>query len=116
MVSKKTFRSPKDLRLHLKHFLKDRLRGLPSDFRIEIAVLSHRPPRAALFIPAHSEGNLIRVHQVDRLVAELAEMGIEIEVFYADDETEASELNQGLIPTGEGFGQNYRLRLRIMSS
>lgn len=90
IIIAKNFVSCKDLRLWLRRFFRERLRGLSPDFRLEIAIFSHRPPRAALFLPVHSEGNLIRVHQVDRLVAELAEAGIEIEVFYADDETEAS--------------------------
>ncbi|MBX6422706.1 hypothetical protein [Thermosulfurimonas sp. F29] len=84
-MQKRGFRSAKDLRLFLRWFFREHLRGLPPEFRIEAKVLSVRPPRAALFIPAHSEGNLIRVHQVDLLVEELAATGIELEVFYADD-------------------------------
>ncbi len=91
---RRSFRSPKDLRLFLKGFLKEHLRGLPPDFRIEIEVLSHAPPRALLRLPAHSEGNLIRVHQVDLLVSHLAEMGVEVEVFYMDDLIEEN-LNAG---------------------
>ncbi|HFC96984.1 MAG TPA: hypothetical protein ENJ40_00810 [Thermosulfurimonas dismutans] len=85
----KTFRSAKDLRLFLKRFFRERLPGLPADFRLEVEVYSYRPPRAALRLPVHSEGNPARAHQVDRLVAELEREGLELEVFYLDDEAEA---------------------------
>ncbi len=84
----RTFRSEKDLRLFLRKFLRERLRGLPADFRIGIEVRSVRPPRATLKLPVHSEANPARAHEVDRLVAELEARGLELEVFYLDDETE----------------------------
>lgn len=84
-MKRRNFLSSKDLRLFLKRYLKERLKGLPPDFQIRIEVCSFRPPQAFLYIPAHSEGNLARVHQVDLLVSELKEMGIELEVFYLDD-------------------------------
>ncbi|WP_153303805.1 hypothetical protein [Thermosulfurimonas dismutans] len=90
-MKRKNFLSEKDLRLFLKRFLKEKLKGLPPDFKIEIRVFSHQPPRTALKIPAHSEKNLLRAHQVDLLIRELSEAGITVEVFYLDDEPEASE-------------------------
>lgn len=90
-MKKRTFLSEKDLRLFLKRFLKEKLKGLPPDFKIEIKVFSHQPPQTALKIPTHSEKNLLRAHQVDLLIRELSEAGIAVEVFYLDDEPEASE-------------------------
>ena len=87
----RSFLSEKDLRLFLRRFLKERLKGLPPDFKIEIEVFSHKPPKSALKIPTHSEKNLIRAHQVDLLVRELFEAGIAVEVFYLDDEPETRE-------------------------
>jgi len=88
----RSFRSVKDLRLFLRRLLKEELRGLPPDFRIEVEVLSVRPPRALLRLPVPAEGNLPRAHQLDLLVARLLEEGLSLEVFYADDLPEAEEL------------------------
>ena len=86
---KRNFISEKDLRLFIKKFLKSRLKGLPADFKFEIGVKTLRPPKVFIQIPAHSEGNLIRTHQWDHLVAELEEQGLGVEVFYLDDAVES---------------------------
>ncbi len=78
----------KDLRHGIRRYLKEHLRGLPSHFRIEVKVLTLRPPWVAILIPIHSEWNLIRAAQVDRLVADLESMGLRVEVFYEDDSLE----------------------------
>ncbi|GEM_PF-2146456 len=78
-------RSEKDLRLFVRGFLKEKLRGLPPHFRIEVEVLDPPSKRVAVRIPAHSEGNLIRIMQVDHLVEELENYGLQVEVFYLDD-------------------------------
>lgn len=85
-------RSEKDLRHVVRRYLRAHLRGLSSGFRIEVEALDLRPKRVAIKIPAHSEGNLIRVAQVDRLVAELEAMGLEVEVLYQDDLAEEGQL------------------------
>ena len=89
----RNFKSEKDLRLFLRRFFKEGLRGLPPDFRIEVEVLSVRPPRAVLRLPVPAEGNPARAHQVDLLVARLLEEGLSLEVFYADDLAEAEGLS-----------------------
>jgi len=78
-------KTDKDLRLFTRKFFREKLRGLPPDFRLEINPLSLRPHRVRLHIPAHSEGNLIRVTQVDHLIEELEDLGIEVELYYLDD-------------------------------
>jgi len=69
----------------VQKFLRERLKGLPPGFRIEAEALSLRPPKTRIKVPAHSEANPIRIAQLDQLVAELEEGGLEIEVFYLDD-------------------------------
>ena len=78
-------KSEKDLRLGVQKFFKEGLKGLPPGFRIEAEVLSLRPPRVLVKIPAYSEGNPIRVAQVDYLVAELEAQGLEVVICYLDD-------------------------------
>ncbi len=85
-------RTEKDLRLLVSRFLKTHLKGLSPGFRIEVEVLSLRPPQVAIKIPAHSEGNLIRVGQVDQLVASLEAFGLGVEVLYEDDLLEQERL------------------------
>ncbi len=82
----------KDLRLLVKRYLKLHLKGLSPGFRIEVEPLGLRPPRVAIKIPAHSEGNLIRVTQVDQLVASLEAFGIAVEVLYQEDVFERERL------------------------
>ena len=78
----------KDLRHGVRRYLKEHLRGLPPHFRIEVKVLALRPPQVVILIPIHSEWNLIRAAQVDRLVADMESMGLRVEVFYEDDSLE----------------------------
>ncbi len=78
----------KDLRLKVRLYLKEHLRGLPPHFRIEVKVLTLKPPRVAILLPIHSEWNLIRAAQVDRLVADLESKGLRVEVFYEEDSLE----------------------------
>ena len=78
-------KNEKDLRLRVQKFFKERLKGLPPGFRIQAEVLGLRPPRVLVKIPAYSEGNPIRVAQVDQLVAELEAKGLEVILCYLDD-------------------------------
>ena len=78
-------RTPKDLRLTVQKFFRERLRGLPPGFRIEAEALETRPPRVLVKIPAHSEANPIRIAEVDNLVAELESYGLEVVLCYLDD-------------------------------
>jgi len=75
----------KDLRLFVHKFLRTRLKGLPPQFRFEIKPLSLRPRLVRVVVPAHSEGNLIRVTQLDHLLEELEALGIYVELYYLDD-------------------------------
>ncbi|MFN3567445.1 MAG: hypothetical protein ACK4UR_00850 [Caldimicrobium sp.] len=88
----KKFVSEKDLRLFMKNFLKKNLKGLPEAAKIEIKVVEFNPPSVELYFPFHSEGNLLRVYEVDFLIKELYNLGIKVDIFYLDD-FEAS-LNQ----------------------
>ncbi len=81
----KQLNSEKALRLFVKNFLKEKLKGLPPDFRLGIKVLDPKKKKVAIKIPAHSEGNPIRIAQMDRLTEELEKMGLEVELFYLDD-------------------------------
>jgi hypothetical protein len=81
----KVFKNEKDLRLFVKRFLKEHLRGLPETAKIEIKVVSFKPPQVLLHLPFYSEGNLIRVNEVDFLLEKLLNLGIKGEVVYIDD-------------------------------
>lgn len=85
MKNLKSFRNEKDLRLFVKRFLKERLKGLPEGTKIEVEVASLKPPSVNLYFPFYSEGNLIRAFEVDFLLAELYNLGIECSLFYQDD-------------------------------
>ncbi len=87
----KKLHTAKDFRLFVKGFLKEKLKGLPPDFRLEVEVTDKKAKKIEVKIPAHSEGNPIRITQVDRLVEELEEMGLEIEILYLDDLWEREE-------------------------
>ncbi|OAG28367.1 hypothetical protein [Thermodesulfatator autotrophicus] len=84
-VRLKKARTEKDLRLLTQKFFKESLKGLPAGFRIEAKVLSVNPPRVIVKIPAHSEGNPIRIAQVDQLIEELENLGLEVILCYQDD-------------------------------
>ncbi|AEH44819.1 hypothetical protein Thein_0945 [Thermodesulfatator indicus DSM 15286] len=81
----KKARTEKDLRLLTQKFFKESLKGLPPGFRIKAQVLSINPPRVMVKIPAHSEGNPIRITQVDQLIEELEDFGLEVILCYQDD-------------------------------
>lgn len=81
----KRFRNEKDLRLFVKRFLKENLKGLPEGTKIDIEVFSLTPPSVNLYFPFYSEGNLLRAYEVDFLLAELYNLGIICNLFYQDD-------------------------------
>ncbi len=85
MKKAKGFPNEKDLRLFVKRFLKENLKGLPEGVKIEIEVTSLNPPEVNLFFPFYSEGNLLRTLEVDFLLAELYNLGIGCHLFYLDD-------------------------------
>jgi hypothetical protein len=85
MKKAKGFRNEKDLRLFVKRFLKENLKGLPEGVKIEIEVSSLNPPEVNLFFPFYSEGNLLRTLEVDFLLTELYNLGISCHLFYLDD-------------------------------
>lgn len=93
MSLKRNFKNKKDLRLFTKNFLKLNLRGLPEEsyLQIKIEPLTLNPPRVRIVLPFHSEGNLIRANEVDFLLEELLNLGIEGEILYIDDLTERLE-------------------------
>ncbi len=82
----------KELRNLVRRFFKEHLKGLPPHFKIEVQVLKMRPNKVIILLPTHSEGNLIRVAQVEQLVARLESVGINIEVLYEDDLIEKGEI------------------------
>ena len=88
-------RTEKDLRLFVRRFLKERLKGLPPEFRLEVDVLSARPRKVVIKIPAHSEGNPIRILQVDQLLEEMGHYDIQAEVRYLDDLLEENAFSLG---------------------
>ncbi len=81
----RSFRSLKDLRLFVKKFLKERMKGLPPEFRIEVEALDYKNPRVLIKVPVHSEKNLVRAHQLDVLIKELEDSGVLSELCYIDD-------------------------------
>mgnify|MGYP001626347895 FL=1 len=81
----KNFRKEKDLRLFVKRFLKEKLKGLPEGVKIEIEVSSLNPPTVNLYFPFYSEGNLFRAFEVDFLLGELYNLGINCNLYYLDD-------------------------------
>ena len=78
-------KTEKDLRLFVKKYIKERLKGLPSDKKLEVKVKSVSPPIINLYLPFFSEGNLIRANEVDFLIADLEKLGLKVEIFYLDD-------------------------------
>jgi hypothetical protein len=94
------FRKEKDLRLFVKKFLKERLKGLPSEKPFEVVVESLNPPVVRIFSPFYSEGNLLRAHEVDTILLELYNLGIFAKLFYEDDLGEA-ETNGFTCPCAE---------------
>lgn len=83
------FKKEKDLRLFVKKFLKEKLKGLPSEKHFEVEVESLNPPAVRIFSPFYSEGNLLRAHEVDLILLELYNLGILAKLFYEDDLGEA---------------------------
>jgi len=81
----KSFKNEKDLRLFVKRFLKEKLKGLPPESKIEIEVIKVKPAEVILKFPFYSEGNLIRANEVDFLLKDLMEMGIKAHIRYVDD-------------------------------
>lgn len=88
----KGFKNEKDLRLFVKKFLKEKLKGLPPESKVEIKVIKVKPAEIILKFPFYSEGNLIRANEVDFLLKDLAEIGIKAYIKYIDD-FEISDLN-----------------------
>ncbi|PMP68476.1 MAG: hypothetical protein C0190_01495 [Thermodesulfobacterium geofontis] len=89
----KNFRREKDLRLFIKKFLKENLKGLPPESKIDIEVIKIKPAEVILKFPFYSEGNLIRANEVDFLLKDLINLGIKAQVKYIDD-VEIFEENQ----------------------
>lgn len=85
MKKLKSFHKEKDLRLFVKRFFKENLKGLPEDVKIEVEVSSLNPPSVNLYFPFYSEGNFLRAFEVDFLLAELYNLGIICNLFYQDD-------------------------------
>jgi len=81
----KNFKNEKDLKLFVKRFLKGNLKGLPPESKIEIEVIKIKPAEVILKFPFYSEGNLIRVNEVDFLLKTLIDLGIKAQVKYIDD-------------------------------
>jgi len=81
----KNFKNEKDLKLFVKRFLKENLKGLPPESKIEIEVIKIKPAEVILKFPFYSEGNLIRVNEVDFLLKTLINLGIKARVKYIDD-------------------------------
>ncbi len=81
----KNFKNEKDLKLFIKRFLKENLKGLPPESKIEIEVIKIKPAEVILKFPFYSEGNLIRVNEVDFLLKTLIDLGIKAQVKYIDD-------------------------------
>jgi hypothetical protein len=81
----KNFKNEKDLKLFIKKFLKKNLKGLPPESKIEIEVIKIKPAEVILKFPFYSEGNLIRVNEVDFLLKKLIDLGIKAQVKYIDD-------------------------------
>ena len=81
----KTFKNEKDLRLFIKKFLKENLKGLPLESKIDIQIIKVKPAEVILKFPFYSEGNLIRVNEVDFLLKILMDLGIKAYVRYIDD-------------------------------
>jgi len=81
----KNFKNEKDLKLFIKRFLKENLKGLPPESKIEIEVVKIKPSEIILKFPFYSEGNLIRVNEVDFLLKNLIDLGIKVQVKYIDD-------------------------------
>jgi len=81
----KNFKNEKDLKLFIKRFLKENLKGLPPESKIEIEVIKIKPAEVILKFPFYSEGNLIRVNEVDFLLKTLINLGIKAQVKYIDD-------------------------------
>lgn len=81
----KNFKKEKDLRLFIKKFLKENLKGLPAESKIEIEIIKIKPAEVILKFPFYSEGNLIRANEVDFLLKNLIDLGIKAQVKYIDD-------------------------------
>ncbi len=69
----------------MKKFLKENLKGLPPESKIEVEVLKVKPAEVLLKFPFYSEGNLIRANEVDFLLKDLMELGIKAHIKYLDD-------------------------------
>jgi len=81
----KKFKNEKDLRLFIKKFLKQNLKGLPPESKIEVEIVKFKPAEVILKFPFYSEGNLIRANEVDFLLKTLIELGIKAHIKYIDD-------------------------------
>lgn len=81
----RNFKNEKDLKLFIKRFLKENLKGLPPESKIEIKVIKIKPAEVILEFPFYSEGNFIRVNEVDFLLKKLIDLGIKAQVKYIDD-------------------------------
>lgn len=79
-------KSEKYLRNLLKRWIREDLRGLPRELKIEIEITRNSGNlKLNLLVSTLSEVNWIRSHQLDQLVAKLSKLGIEINVLYLDD-------------------------------
>ncbi len=81
----KGFKNQKDLKLFIKKFFKKHLKGLSPETKIEIKIIKLNPPEVVLKFPFYSEGNLIRVNEVDFLLKELMKYKINAQIQYIDD-------------------------------
>ena len=82
---KRKFKSEKDLRLFLKKFFKEKLKHCEQPLKLEVEVERVSPPKAKVLLPFHSEGNLIRLNEVDFFLKDLFNQGIEVELYYEDE-------------------------------
>ncbi len=82
---KRKFKSEKDLRLFLKKLFKEKLKHCEQPLKIEVKVETLTPPKAKVFLPFYSEGNLIRLNEMDFFLKTLCEEGIEVELYYEDE-------------------------------
>ncbi|QER41325.1 hypothetical protein F1847_00695 [Thermodesulfobacterium sp. TA1] len=89
---KKSFKNLKDVKLFTKKFLKERLKGLPEEAKIEVEAVGLNPPQVRIYLPFYSEGNLIRCNEVDFILEELLSLGIHGEIVYLDDNLELEAL------------------------
>ncbi len=81
--------SEKWLRNKVKKFFKEVLKEPEIYNNLKIQVISLNPSTVRVLFPFYSEGNLIRVNEMDFIKEEFEKKeGIKLEIFYQDEEWE----------------------------